>query len=78
MIIQKTDVLIQVEELFKDFNQDVETLVERQQETAKSLHALKVQYEMAEKTAATLEGRASQAREDLVRLRAIIAQANTA
>jgi hypothetical protein len=71
-------VLIKVEELFKEFNQDVEALVERQHDTTKSLHALRVQYEMAEKTAATLEGRAAQAREDLVRLRAIIAQANTA
>jgi len=78
MIIKKTDVLIKVEELFNDFNQDVATLVEKQKETAKSLIALKVQYEMAEKTGAILEGRTAQAREDLVRLRSIIAQANTA
>lgn len=78
MIIKKTDVLIKVEELFNDFNQDVATLVEKQKETSKSLIALKVQYEMAEKTGAILEGRTAQAREDLVRLRSIIAQANTA
>lgn len=78
MIIKKTDELIQVEELFTSFTAEVETLETSQKEVLRTLLSLKVQYEEAERASARLEGRVAQAREDKVKLTAVITQANVA
>ena len=78
MIIKKTDELIQVEELFANFNSDVASLEETLGEATRTLLSLKVQYEEAERRSAKLDGRIAQAKEDQAKLTAVITQANTA
>tara|TARA_Y100000310_G_C20297075_1_gene629942 strand:+ start:303 stop:539 length:237 start_codon:yes stop_codon:yes gene_type:complete len=78
MILNKTDELIQVEELFANFNAEVDTLESSHSEIIRQALALKVQYEEIQADAARNAGRVAQAREDRSKLTAIITQANLA